>query len=101
MHTTRDEFNLSQHLYFCVEAAITLGHVLLTSTTVKQCPGRLLGIIGQNPSVSKSNRLHVVIFRFFFIKFEVYSINSSKMMGNSPEALNYTQLFSQTQPVSL
>ena len=33
----------------------------------RQCPGRFLGIIGQNPSVSKSNRLYVVIFRFFFI----------------------------------
>ena len=33
----------------------------------KQCPGRFLGIIGQDLSVSKSNRLHVVIFRFFFI----------------------------------
>ena len=32
-----------------------------------QCPGRFLGIINQNPSVSKSNWLHVVIFRFFFI----------------------------------
>ena len=32
-----------------------------------QWPGRFWGIIGQVPSVSKSNRLHVVIFRFFFI----------------------------------
>ena len=31
-----------------------------------QCPGRFLGIIGQHPSVSKSNRLHFVIFRLFF-----------------------------------
>ena len=30
------------------------------------CPGRFLGIIGRDSSVSKSNRLHVVIFRFFF-----------------------------------
>jgi hypothetical protein len=29
--------------------------------------GDLLSIIGQDPSVSKSNQLHVVIFRFFFI----------------------------------
>ena len=33
----------------------------------EQCPRRFLGIIGQNPSVSKSNWLHVVIFQFFFI----------------------------------
>ena len=32
-----------------------------------QCMGRFLGLISQIPSVSKSNHLHVVIFRFFFI----------------------------------
>jgi hypothetical protein len=30
-----------------------------------QCPGRFLGTIGQDPSVSKANQLHVVILRFF------------------------------------
>ena len=35
-----------------------------------------LGIIGQDPSVSKSNRLHVAIFQFCFIKLGVYSIDS-------------------------
>ena len=38
---------------------------------------------GQNPNVSKSNQLQV----------GVYSINSSKMMGNSPEVLNLNELF--------
>ena len=33
----------------------------------KQCPGRLLGILGQDPSVSKSNQLRVDIFQFFFM----------------------------------
>ena len=28
--------------------------------------GRVLGIIGQDPSVSKSNRLHAVILSVFF-----------------------------------
>ena len=33
----------------------------------QQCPGRFLIIVGQNPSTSsKSNQLHVVIFRVFF-----------------------------------
>ena len=32
-----------------------------------QCPGRLLVKIGRDPSVSKSNRLHVNICWFFFI----------------------------------
>ena len=40
---------------------------ILAPHCVEQCPGRILGIIGQNHSVSKSNRLHVVIFRVFFI----------------------------------
>ena len=31
-------------------------------------PGRFLGIIGQDPSVSKPNPLHTDIFRFFFIR---------------------------------
>ena len=30
-----------------------------------QCPGRFFDIIGQDPSVSKSNRLHVDIIQFF------------------------------------
>ena len=32
-----------------------------------QCLGRTLGIINQNPSVSKSNQLHIMILQFFFI----------------------------------
>jgi hypothetical protein len=40
-------------------------------------------IVGQDPSDSKPNRLCVDIFRFLFIYvFEVYSIDSSKMIGN-------------------
>ena len=27
----------------------------------KQCPGRILGIVGQDPKASNSNRLHVAI----------------------------------------
>ena len=33
-----------------------------------QCLGRFSGIIGQDPSVSKSNHLHVDIFRLFLVK---------------------------------
>ena len=32
-----------------------------------QCQERFLGIIGENPSVSKLNRLHVVIVRSIFM----------------------------------
>ena len=51
-----------------------------------------LSITGQDPSISKSNRLHVDIFRFFQ-EFEVCSINSSKMIGKFPEVLNFKRLF--------
>ena len=44
-------------------------------------PGKVLGIVGQVPSESKSSRLHVNIFRFCFHSLEVYSIDSSKMIG--------------------
>jgi hypothetical protein len=30
-------------------------------------PGKFLGIVSQDPNDSKSSRLHVDIFRFFFI----------------------------------
>ena len=41
---------------------------------------------GQDPSDSKSNQLHVdIIFRFCFYLFRVYSIDSSKMVGNIPQ----------------
>ena len=31
------------------------------------CPRGFLGIIGQDPNVSKSNQLHVDIFQLFFV----------------------------------
>ena len=45
-------------------------------------PGKFLGIVGQDPSDSKSNRLHVDIFRFCFHSFEVYSIDFSRMISD-------------------
>jgi len=57
-------------------------------------PGKFLGIVGQVPSVCKSSRLHVDILEFCFHSFEVYSsINSSKLIGNSPEVSNFNWLF--------
>ena len=56
-------------------------------------PGEFLGIVGQDPSDSKSNRLHVDIFGFCLYSFEVYSsINSFKMFGNSPQVANFNRL---------
>ena len=59
----------------------------------KQCPWKILGIIGQDPTVSKSNWLHVDIFRFFLYYLEAYSIDSSKMTSKFPKVLNFDQLF--------
>ena len=42
---------------------------------------RFLGMIGRDPNVSKSNRLHVDIFQFSLYWFEIYFIEPSKMMG--------------------
>ena len=62
----------------------------------KQCdpvPGKILGIVGQDPTDSKSNWLLVDMFQFCFHSFEIYSIDSSKMMGNPPEVSNLNRLF--------
>ena len=48
--------------------------------------------ISQLPSVSKSNWLHVDIFQSLFIKMGVYSLDSSKPIGESPEVLNCNRL---------
>ena len=65
----------------------------ILSTAFDAVPGKFLGIVGRDPSDSKSNWLHVGIFRFCFPSFEVYSIESSKMISNSPEVLNFNRLF--------
>ena len=52
-----------------------------------------LGIVSQDPSDSKSNHFHVHIFQFFFHSVEIYSIDSSKMIGNPPEVSNFNRLF--------
>ena len=57
-----------------------------------ECLGRFLHIIGQSPSVSKSNQLHAAIFQLKDI-FEVYSMDSFKMMGNFFKVLHFNQLF--------
>ena len=49
-----------------------------------------MGIINRHPSVFKFNRLHVHIFRLF----ELYYIDSSKMIGNFPEVFNFNRFYS-------
>ena len=55
--------------------------------------GEILGITGWDPSVCKSNRLHVDILRCSFTRFGVYSINSFKLIGNFPAVLSFNRLF--------
>ena len=56
-----------------------------------RCPGRFLGIIDQDPSFSKSNELHVDIFRFSLYEVEVNSLSFSAILGNCPGVLNFNQ----------
>lgn len=51
-----------------------------------------MGIISHDPRVSKSNRLHFVNFRFLS-EWEVYSTDSSVMVGKIPEVLNLNWLY--------
>ena len=57
--------------------------------------------VGQDPSDSKSNQLHVHIFRFWsFHSFEVYYfIDSSRMISKFPQVLNFNRLFLELKPV--
>ena len=53
----------------CVSVVVLTNYVVdltMLKTTNEQYKERVLGIIGWDPSVSKSNRLHVDIFRLFF-----------------------------------
>ena len=48
----------------------------------------------RSPVFYKSSRLHVDILRISFNKFwGVYSIDSSKMIGDFPAVLNFNRLF--------
>ena len=45
-----------------------------------------------DPSDSKFNQLHVDIFRFLFYSFEVYCLDSSRIVSEIPEVLNSNRL---------
>ena len=51
--------------HICSEIATALRTLMRSS--LSSSSGEFIGHIGQDPSVSKSNRLHVVIFRFCFL----------------------------------
>ena len=58
----------------------------------KPCSWRFLGIIGRDSSVSKTNRLHVAIFRFFFVLFffmlETNGQQSQRQMHKNQENMS-------------
>ena len=55
--------------------------------------GKISGFIGRDPPcVSKSNRLHVDIFRFCLHFIKMYSVNYFKWITKFPEVLNLNQL---------
>ena len=62
-------------------------------SNVREILGIYIYRVGEDPSDSKSNWLHVDIFRFYFHSFEIYSVDSSKLMGKFPEVLNLNRLF--------
>jgi hypothetical protein len=77
----------------------TLHHMNKMQTYSNNIREDFLGIIGQDPSVFKSNRL--VIFRLFFIKFKLYPIDSSKNDGLFSRSLEVQPVIPQTPPVHL
>jgi hypothetical protein len=56
-----DLLMLNKSIYFDVDLE-AWANVWSIALSWAQCAGRFLGIIGRDPSVSKSNQLHVDIF---------------------------------------
>ena len=62
--------------------------------SLDQCPGRFWALRpGRDPSDFESSQMHVDIFRFCFHSFEAYSMDSSEMIGKSPQVSNFNRLF--------
>ena len=90
-------WNLHDHMYNTWKAAESeFTRIQVEKQHDKdQCPGRFLGITSRCPSVPESNRVHVDIFRFSFIKLGyICSKHSSKIFSNLPAVLmNFNQYF--------
>ena len=52
---------------------------------------RLLGINGQDPSVSKSTGYMLTSLGFSFNKFKVYFLDSFRLVDNFPEVINFNR----------
>jgi hypothetical protein len=79
-------------IYTLVATCVTLWNLECSS---HKCPRSCWAYrVSRDHSDSKSSRLHVDIFRCCFHSCEVYSsIDSSKVIDNSPEVSNFNQLF--------
>ena len=83
------EYHFHRYFYNIIQP-----HICQQTDSSTHCPGKSLGIVGQDPSDSTSNRLHVDIFRFCFHSVEGHSIDSSTRSGKFPEVLmNFNRLF--------
>ena len=73
---TQDRWHLAQII--CGSKVVAVKPTILPNpvVTFNAVSRKIFDIIGQNPSVSNSNQLHVVIFSVFLYWFEVYSIDS-------------------------
>ena len=66
-----------------------------------ECPGRVLGILCQNPSISKSNQLHVEIFQFSLINLKYNSWISLKRFITLLKSRASTNYFSNSTSSSI
>ena len=68
-------------------------HEYVGSPSRRQCPGRFVGIIGQNPCVCRSSWFRVVIFWYLFIDLRCILYTPPNVIGNFLEqVLSFNQL---------
>jgi hypothetical protein len=71
----------------------TANHSIQKWVSLPPVPGKFLDIVGQDPSNSKSNRLHVDIFRFCFIHLKYIPRIPLKRSVSFMKPLNFNRLF--------
>ena len=78
-------------IYVSLHKEVFYPYHFVPTQTANTVAGKFLGIVGQDPSDSKSSRLHVDIFRVFFHSFGVYSIDSSRITSKYREVSNFNR----------
>ena len=82
--------------HLCIDCSLqgSLEKCIATFTlSGEQCPGIFMGAISRCPCVFPSPTSYLLMIFGSLYEIGVYSINSSKMMGNFPEVLNFNWLF--------